>query len=62
MIALDQQPFSIVEDVGFRSLIGSVAPQYVMPSRKYFSETKIPELYSEVHETLQQVLSEQSSL
>lgn len=62
MIALDLQPFSMVEDVGFLRLIHTVAPQYVMPSRKYFSDTKIPELYSEVRETLQQVISEQSSL
>jgi zinc finger BED domain-containing protein 4 len=62
MIALDLQPFSIVEDIGFRRLIHSIAPQYVMPSRKYFSESKIPELYSEVRETLQRAISEQSSL
>ena len=38
MMALDSQPFSIVEDAGFLRLLANVCPKYVMPSRKYFSE------------------------
>ncbi|XP_011693738.1 PREDICTED: uncharacterized protein LOC105453459 isoform X2 [Wasmannia auropunctata] len=34
MIAVDRQPFSIVEDKGFRSLLSIVAPLYTVPCRK----------------------------
>lgn len=30
-IALDDQPFSVVQDVGFRTLIGHVEPHYAPP-------------------------------
>jgi len=36
-IPLDDQPFSVVEDVGFRRLIEHIEPRYVMPSRQHFS-------------------------
>ena len=32
MIALDYQPFSIVEDVGFSRLLHSIEPRYKLPS------------------------------
>ena len=45
MMALDIQPYSIVEDVGFKYLVGLLEPRYIMPSRKYFSEKIIPDMY-----------------
>lgn len=42
-IALDDQPFSVVQDVGFRTLIEHVEPRYAMPSR-HFSDVCLPEL------------------
>lgn len=45
MIALDYQPFSLVDDVGFSRLIGALEPRYVMPSRRYITETIMPKLY-----------------
>lgn len=47
-IALDDQPFSVVEDVGFRRLIEHIEPRYVMPSRRHFSEVCLPELFNVV--------------
>ncbi len=47
-IALDDQPFSVVEDVGFRRLIEHIEPRYVMPSRRHFSEMCLPELFNVV--------------
>ena len=44
MIALDDQPFSIVEDRGFRRLIEHIEPRYSMPSRRYFSDVSLPAL------------------
>lgn len=38
-IATDYQPFSIVEDDGFRKLINFLEPRFKMPSRNYFRDT-----------------------
>ncbi|XP_069395941.1 zinc finger BED domain-containing protein 4-like [Paralichthys olivaceus] len=48
MIALDDQPFSIVEDRGFRQLIEHIEPRYTLPSRRYFSDVSLPALYEVV--------------
>ena len=45
MIASDFQPFSIVEDKGFRSFTQALNPMYVPPSRKTLSQKIIPRLY-----------------
>ena len=34
MIAVDIQPFSIVEDLGFQMLLHHICPNYCIPSRK----------------------------
>ena len=52
MMALDSQPFSIVEDAGFLRLLANVCPKYVMPSRKYFSEKIIPAIFSNIRAKL----------
>jgi len=36
MIAVDNQPFSVVEDISFIKLLHSLEPRYIIPSRKYF--------------------------
>ena len=48
MIAIDSQPFSIVEDTGFLRLLSNVCPLYAVPSRKYFAEKVIPEMFSTI--------------
>ena len=35
MIALDNQPFSIVDNTGFKSLVHMLEPRYKLPSRRY---------------------------
>ena len=39
MIATDNQPFSVAHDIRFNHLIKTLEPRYVLPSRKYFSES-----------------------
>lgn len=41
----DFQPFSIVEDSGFREFTKALNPSYELPSRKTISQTLIPALY-----------------
>ena len=45
-LAKDSQPMYNVEKPGFRTLLRSFDGRYKLPSRKYFSETAIPSLYS----------------
>ncbi|KAK0142602.1 hypothetical protein N1851_019465 [Merluccius polli] len=35
MVIKDSQPFSVVEDVGFRELVHALDPSYVLPTRKH---------------------------
>ena len=50
MIAVDNQPFSLVEDIGFIRLLHTLEPRYNLPSRKYFSETIVPSMVASVHD------------
>lgn len=52
MMCIDNQPFDVVNDRGFRNLIAYSSPQYQLPSRPFFSDTEIPRLYDEEKEYL----------
>ncbi|KAH7968834.1 hypothetical protein HPB52_011713 [Rhipicephalus sanguineus] len=45
MLALDLQPYSCVENRGFKELMNHMEPLYKIPSCTTFSRTIIPELY-----------------
>lgn len=49
MIAIDNEPLSIVERVGFKRLMEKAVPQYRMPSRTYMTENIIPDMYNRIH-------------
>ena len=55
MIALDNQPFILVEDLGFVRLM-NVCPKYKMPSRQYFSDTVIPDLVKRAETAVEKLL------
>ena len=50
-IVKDMQPYSIVENPGFRALVSKLNPRYKLPSQKYFTQHKIPSLYTSVKES-----------
>ncbi|XP_053158125.1 zinc finger BED domain-containing protein 4-like [Hemicordylus capensis] len=52
MIALDDQPLSIVENVGFRRLLQLLSPDYKIPSRTTFSRRVVPSLYRACREAV----------
>ena len=52
MIALDAEPYSLVEREGFKNLMKHLAPRYVMPHRTYFSNTVIPQIYDNLSNQL----------
>lgn len=57
LFTLDFQPFRIVEDQGFRSLINFAFPHYTIPSRKYFSNNVLPAMYEKVRAELKERVS-----
>lgn len=62
MIALDNKPMSVVERVGFTRLMKKVKPKYKLPSRKYFSETIIPQIYNETKNEISKGLVSASAI
>lgn len=49
MVALDLEPYSIVEHDGFKRFVEGLQPRYSLPSRNYIARTAIPEMYDAVH-------------
>lgn len=45
MMALDDQPFTIVEDACFCQLVNHLEPGFVFLSRRYFSDVCLPAKY-----------------
>ena len=58
MIALDNDPFSLVEDVGFLRLMQQLEPRYSVPSRKYVTEVVIPRIVVGFMNEVQKLLKE----
>jgi len=59
MITLDNQSFSIVDDLGFKNLLRVLEPRYNLPSRCYFAEVVIPDMYQQVKERVVGFLKQQ---
>ncbi|KRT78170.1 hypothetical protein AMK59_7458 [Oryctes borbonicus] len=57
MIATDLQPFSIVQDSGFRELLRLLEPSYEIPSRTTFSNSLLTREYSKAIEKLRALLN-----
>ena len=56
MVALDSQPFSVVEDNGFVSLLKEMKPRYTIPRQKYVTETILPRIVRGVTDELKKEL------
>uniref|UniRef100_H3AWZ0 BED-type domain-containing protein n=1 Tax=Latimeria chalumnae TaxID=7897 RepID=H3AWZ0_LATCH len=49
MIAIDMQPFSIVEDEGFRRFCALAVPRYNLPSQCHLSEKVLEDLHENLN-------------
>ena len=58
MIAVDNQPFSIVEDMGFVRLLKRLRPLYQPPSRRYITEKIMPEIYQEIRKVVENQMND----
>lgn len=56
MVAQDVQPYSIVEDVGFKNLIKLLDPRYELPSRTTLQNVHMKNMYDEVKAILKSQL------
>lgn len=61
-IVLDDQPLSVVENVGFRRLMECLKPRYIMPSRYYISDTAVPSKYKQVCEFISKRLENAATI
>lgn len=61
-VAVDMQPYSLVEKVGFQHFIQVVQPAYKLPSRKTLTEIKIPRLYADTVANLKKQLKQVHSI
>ena len=62
MIALDCQPISVVEDIGFNRLLKQMCPNYNIPSRKFFSEKIIPSINKSLKEKVNKIIMESENI
>ncbi|XP_072392289.1 zinc finger BED domain-containing protein 4-like [Diabrotica undecimpunctata] len=56
LFTLDLQPFSVVEDKGFREFVKILNPSYQLPDRKVISKTLLPALYEECRNKCIQII------
>lgn len=57
-IVTDMMPYNVVEGEGFKKMISVLQPNYQLPGRKAFTETKIPQLFKKTLETAKHLLEE----
>lgn len=57
IITSDNQPYSFVENAGFRNLMEKAQPRYNIPSRNYFKENVIPKLFEKCKAKLTTLLN-----
>uniref|UniRef100_A0A3B4FMZ3 BED-type domain-containing protein n=1 Tax=Pundamilia nyererei TaxID=303518 RepID=A0A3B4FMZ3_9CICH len=56
-ICKDLRPYNIVENEGFSYMIKTLEPRYVIPSRRFFADTAVPNLYIDVKHKVEESLS-----
>ena len=61
-IALDNQPFTIISIQGFIDMLVTLEPCYLIPSTKYFTDTKLLQSYESLKLKIQTEISEASFL
>lgn len=49
VISIDNQPLSVTEDIGLKSLIAHLGPQDHLKGHNYFTDVALPELYQNIY-------------
>ncbi|KAJ8909434.1 hypothetical protein NQ315_015346 [Exocentrus adspersus] len=58
----DYQPFSIVEDYGFKKFVSLLNPSYEIPSRKSITRSLLPAAYEQVYNYTKNILDDMQSV
>lgn len=61
-IALDDQPISVVDDIGFQRLIDVLEPRYELPSRRYITDVMLPKVFDVVKAHVKSLVHEVKSI
>ena len=56
MVVKDMQPFSVVDDAGFRALVSGLDSRYSLPGRKTITASLLPRMYEMKKAKLQDIL------
>ncbi|XP_054744485.1 zinc finger BED domain-containing protein 4-like [Anastrepha obliqua] len=62
MIALDNEPLSLVERVGFQRLMANALPHYKVPGRTYMTEKIVPDIYNRICAKIEASISQAAAL
>nr|CAH7720194.1 unnamed protein product [Callosobruchus chinensis] len=57
MIALDNEPLSMVDRVGFNRLMHKAVPRYKIPSRTFMTEKIVPDIYDRINKKMMENIS-----
>ena len=60
MLTLDNQPFSMVGDLGFVNLMQSLKPKYTLPHRKTFTDKILPTMYKTANNCIKDMINQMS--
>lgn len=61
-IALDDQPLSVVDNLGFRRLLCILEPRYEIPSRNHITDTVLPKLHDFTKKHIRNLLQDVKTL
>lgn len=61
MMALDDQPFTLVEDRGFTRLVNHLEPRFTMPSRRYFADVCLPAKYEAIAKCIHTLIDDNNN-
>uniref|UniRef100_A0A8C5PW74 BED-type domain-containing protein n=1 Tax=Leptobrachium leishanense TaxID=445787 RepID=A0A8C5PW74_9ANUR len=57
-IVLDDQPLSVVDNLGFRRLLNLLEPKYEIPSRRYVTDVILPQIHDTVKKHIKTMLQD----
>ena len=58
MVAMDMEPYSLVEPPGFKHFVNGLQPKFEVPGRHWLTDTAIPELYDDIRRQIKADLTE----
>lgn len=61
-IALDDQLLSVVDNMGFRRLLGVLEPRYEIPSQRHITDTVLPKMHEFVKKHISSLLCDMSAI